>query len=269
MDQPREHYRGTFLPVELIRLYESRTINAEEVLLLSKLDALQDPKRGGCWASNEYLAGWWGKSGRWVSETISKFEELGLVRTSQVEHGDRIIKVLSGGWKKSSRGVEEKFYVDRKKSSTKVATQRESRLAAPAADPLLDADEDSKPPEFSPEVKAYHTFSRRQGYHILSRSGKEVRYARGAHAGGWTLPVLKRWEQLFQELSERHGDAHVSKVLNFYLKHHDNEFAPEARTLGAFADKFDRIEKFMRRQLKVKERDGSSDDGEPEWTPAD
>lgn len=77
-ENPKEHTRGWWFPIELVRLFENRTINSAQLILLGKINSLQNSKRG-CYASNRWLGDWWGKGGNWVSKNISQLEELGLV----------------------------------------------------------------------------------------------------------------------------------------------------------------------------------------------
>jgi hypothetical protein len=91
-DEPRDHNRGIYIPIGVWKLFEERVLNAEQIILLGKINTLQDPERG-CWASNAWLAEWWGKSIRWVSKSISLFQKLGLVEYTFSKKGERQIRV--------------------------------------------------------------------------------------------------------------------------------------------------------------------------------
>lgn len=262
MSQPTEHYRGTYLPVELIRLYEAGTLNAEEVLLLAKIDALQDPKRGGCWASNGWLGVWWKKTPRWVSSTVQKFEKLGLVTVIQKSECDRTIVTALAPRKKTSCPQEESFLPPRKKTSTKIPLREiEEDTVSGDTETLVPVQ-----PEYSEAVSAFATFSRQRGYHIRSRTGKEVSYAKGGGPGGWTTVALKRWEEIHQALCRHHHPEKIRRLVLRLIKYYDSDYAPEVRTFSAFAEKFEKVEKFVKRERAIRVKQGEED---PEEAPYD
>lgn len=235
------------MPVPLMRLYESGEINGEELLLLAKIDALQDPKEGGCWASNQYLAKWWRKTDNWVSKTVSKLKVLGLVRVIQLGDGKRIIKVQIGVFSKVSLD----------KSPTKVAKAKRENEAVNghrASFDLKPPEIISEPPDLSPAVRSYALFTQARKFHVRSRLPKVI-YAKGGQKGGWARSTLIQWQRRYCELTEAFGKEKVNKVMRFFLHHYDHSFAPEARTFPAFAEKWDRIEKWYRRQLKERGED--------------
>lgn len=253
------HYRGTFLPVELIKLYEAGILNAEEILLLAKIDALQDPTKGGCWATNGYLAVWWKKSPRWVSSSVSKFQSLGLASVIQKGDGERVIKTSLTPRKKTSTPQEENFYDPRKKTSTKYSLRnRESIAASDDAGSLLNLNE----PEYSEAVSAFATFSRQRGYHIRSRYGKQVVYTKLGQPGGWTRATLQRWEEIHQRLCRHHHPEKIRRMVLRLIKYYDSEFCPEVRTFEAFANKFEAIEKFIKRERTNRIKAGEEDEEE-------
>jgi hypothetical protein len=263
-EEPREHYRGTFLPVELVRLYEDGTLNAEEIMLLTKIDALQDPEKG-CWASNEYLGAWWRKSGRWVRETVSKFEKLGLVEVTQFGDGKRSIRTESRR-NKTSRGVEENFPVRRNKTSTKVpfGKERDSASASGGQEGLLNlkGPEDSRPMSYDPPVKLFAEFSRKRGFHLLppGPSG-QVRYKKGAQKGGWTRFKLDHWQRTYAYLLQRQSPETVAKVLEWYLRIYDSDkMVTRVTEFSRFVEEFAKIRQCMIwDQKKQRERDGEEE----------
>lgn len=121
------------------------------------------------------------------------------------------------------------------------------------ADAGLIAPEDSQI-RFSKAVSVYAKWSVSRGYHLRSRV--PLLYARGAAQGGWSRPTLIKWQKAYSALCATLSQEKVDKLIQFYLKHHDDEFAPEARTLVAFAQRWEKIDKFMRR--RVRERNGHS-----------
>lgn len=244
-----------------MRLYESAAINAEEVLLFSKIDALQDPKFGGCWASNTWLANWWHKSDRWVSLSIGKLHKLGLVRIIQKESGRVIQTLLDTPQKKTSTPPEENFCGPQKKTSAKVPLREgESTRAAdrPVADTLLSGVE-VLPDRFSPTVVEFANWSRRHGFHVRVPGAKPI-YAKGGGQGGWSRLALMRWEEAYQSLCARHGRDRVGKTAKRFIRWHDSEYAPVIHTFTSFAEKFDRIHKFVEREKAIREKNGEDTD---------
>lgn len=264
MDEPREHYRGTFLPVELIKLYESGSLNAEEVLLLAKIDALQDPKAGGCWASNQYLGKWWGKSDRWVSYTVAKFQQLKLVEVVQLGDGKRIIQMPGVRRNKTST-------CRRNKTSIKVPYGKEEttgngQTVGRGREILLGQLEDTARAYSTPVVLFAH-FSQRRGFHKLPSGPKgEARYKKGGQKGGWSRFTLDHWQRIFHELASRIGEDKVEKVLVWYLRTYDSyEFVAKVQTFSKFVETFDRIQQAMARQLRdIRKQNGDEEIAEDE-----
>src|SRR5678816_1414004 len=88
-----EKVRGWWFPIFLVELYESRTINAEEFLLLGKINSFAD-----CRVSNRWLAEWWGaKTPQWVSHTLNKLQKMGLIRLKFFRDGRRRIRTCFTG----------------------------------------------------------------------------------------------------------------------------------------------------------------------------
>ena len=75
----KEVSRGWYFPASLIHLWETGIINAEQMMLLGKINALQTKERG-CWASNAWLGKWSNKHPRHVSRSVSYLQKLGLVK---------------------------------------------------------------------------------------------------------------------------------------------------------------------------------------------
>ena len=114
--QPKEHNRGWHFPPCIVRLWDEQKLNDGEFTFLGIINALQDPKMGGCWASNEYLARRWHRVGRSVQRLIQYFIELGLLKSKMVKSSTgtlRILRVTFQGddiagmseWEENNQGV--------------------------------------------------------------------------------------------------------------------------------------------------------------------
>lgn len=242
------------MPVHVIRLYEDRTLNAEEMMLLSKIDALQDPKRGGCFASNGYLSDWWKKSHTWVSKSISRFEKLGLVKTQKKNRGNRLIVSLlaieqnfKGPLNKSSRGLEQKF-------NGNLAIERsKEREGTPAASGRLLPGLPSPVTKYSKAVMRFARFSRSHDMHL--NPYHKTGFKRGANEHGWTRATLLQWQDAWRILRRRVKPDVILETVKWYEKNYGGEFVPEAHTFRTFAERFDKIRRAMTRQRKDREQD--------------
>lgn len=262
MEQHKEFYRGTFIPVTLMRLFEFRLLSGDEILLLQKIDALQDPKRGGCWASNQWLAAWWGKSDNWVSKTISKFSRMKLVKVTQLGDGNRLIKIDQVGLSSNLQlGLSSKTRLD--DNPIKVPLREGDNTTGEKARPVEGVDFLIPPEEiqtkFSGPVIEFANWSRKRGFHIRVPGAKPV-YAKGGQAGGWSRHTLLRWEEVYKDFCKIHGEGKVSRTLTRFIRWYDSDNAPTAQTFMAFVDKFDRIAKFVQIEKGRREKSGEDSD---------
>lgn len=79
MEAPRESFRGVFIPVQVLRLFQSGEISANMLMLLITIDSLVDETEG-CWASNEYLGKKTHLEEGTVANMICKAKKMGLLR---------------------------------------------------------------------------------------------------------------------------------------------------------------------------------------------
>ena len=257
MEQHKNQFRGVFIPATVFRLFEAGKINGDELLLLTKIDALQDSKRGGCYASNRFLSEWWGKTTTWTSKTISKLAEIGLIRIRQ-KNGSRILISLLFTIELHFKGVEQNFKGGLNKTSRPTKTKEREDTVSPDGDDrtLLPV---NPVPDLSPAVIEYARFSQGRDFHVISRNGK-IQYAKGGGAGGWTRPTLNFWEKKYQELLSMVPEDRIRKALRWFFTHYDDEFTPgPCRTFPRFVEKFDRIERQMRIDQRKFRRNSESE----------
>lgn len=263
--------RGWWYPQFLVELYESGEINGEELILIGKINSFRE-----CRVSNKWLANWWGKTPRWVSRTLARLRELGLIfieiewdesRTIQ----KRLIHTCfqgDEGYRKSTSRAGEKFHtsgiihphqrnnysMNSIYSSKKVVSGGGPRRPMPPDSfPLngYDLDREEIITEYSVPVKDYAQLYQGKGW---DKIGPKTR--KGSHArGGASRPLLIKWERDYRNLCERIEPAKVERVLRWFLIHWDDEFTPTARTFTRFCDRFEDIEKSMRRQNRVNNDD--------------
>lgn len=261
MDKPLDQFRGWFIPAPVVELYESGKLSEAELILLSKIDALQDKKRGGCWASNQYLAQWWGKrTVTWVSKTVSKFQAMGLVKVTQLPDQSRIVRTTLP-LNYTSRPLEENFKLPLNYTSTKPPLRERGDTRGvdrPVADVLLPGlGADST--QLSQAVTEFANWSRRHGYHVRV-PGPTPTYSKGGGPGGWSRATLIRWEEAYAALCSRHGNGKVNRTLKRFLRWYESEYAPVVHTLTSFAEKFERIHKFVEKEKTIREKNGEDPD---------
>jgi len=218
-------------------------------VLLAKINALCDPKKG-CWASNRWLANWWGgRDPSWVSTCITKFRELGLVEVKLKDNNKRMIRVTFFG---DELPTEKTRHPHRENSappprklggqqSTTIKSTRERthpRLApADGSVPSLGLNGGHKLPKL---VKEFANFAIENHLHL----GK-----RGSTTHGWTRATLLDWEKRLNELlSQLNGDSHqVGLVLQWYFEHWRDEYVPQVYTLRSFCERYPELKRAMKR----------------------
>ena len=78
-ESQQTHFRGCWIPADIMQLFWDGKINSRETMLLATIDSLVSPEKG-CWASNAYLASVVGlKSTTHLTEAIGKLKKLGLL----------------------------------------------------------------------------------------------------------------------------------------------------------------------------------------------
>ncbi len=264
MTELKEKVRGWWFPIFLVDLYESRVINAEELLLLGKINSIEK-----CWASNSWLASWWGdKSPRWVSYTLHKLEEMKLLKIIYSASGRRRIRTCfegDEGYRQGSKRVEEKFQKPRIKHPGDLSISKEYSLDkkertirrenSEANFHINGSSSNDRSIDFSPAVKWFARFSTECRFHIrpnyFNGGASHSPYVKGGQEGGWSRPTLCFWEKCYQELFKRYDDAiRIERVVKWFILHHLEEWVPVCHTFPSFCEKFDKIERMMKRNKK-------------------
>ncbi len=107
MSDPKPRFTGIFIPVEILEIKELSPI---EKMLLSWIDALYCKDHGGCYASNDYLAGRFNLKSNTIAKSISKLRRLGFIEDGSFDGIRRIIRATINRYveKKQSEGALEK-----------------------------------------------------------------------------------------------------------------------------------------------------------------
>jgi|GEM_PF-2983073 len=88
-DEPKMRFTGIFLPAEILQMEE---LTPTDQILLAWIDALYCEERGGCFASNEYLASKLKLKINTLKILISKLVKLGLVERVSFDGRTRVIR---------------------------------------------------------------------------------------------------------------------------------------------------------------------------------
>lgn len=261
---PKEQNRGWFFPVVVVRMYEKGHINAEEMMLLGKINALVDEKKG-CWASNSYLSKWWGKTTQHVSRTIAKFEELGIIKSyiKKIEkqgtrrtiwtcfQGDR------GGEQKCSGGDEHLGPGGVNKNvqcivSTSLITNEVPRRVAPAPQKNGDysfglGNKQSNLPyqaEASQLVQEFYQYLVEKRLHLaradLPRGQDEI-------AKHKRESTFRKWSQYASELIESlDGNTKpIRSLMKWYFQNYRNKSVGAYHSLNTFCENYHKLAKTM------------------------
>jgi len=89
MNNPKPRFTGIFIPVEILQRTDLTTL---EMLLLSWIDALYCDIRGGCFASNEYLASRLQVKENTIAKSLTKLRSLGLIEDVHFDGRIRVIR---------------------------------------------------------------------------------------------------------------------------------------------------------------------------------
>jgi len=255
-----EQPRGWFIPLEVKILYDDtnsdgsrnqpRVLNAEEMMLLSKINALCKRKKG-CTASNRWLSVWWGKSRNWVSCSILKFEKLGLVKVVRLPGNRRSLRTtfqepqLSH---KSVRAITQKCerlsHKSVMRSDILDKTSKNTVDARPEAgvkhNDSFGFDQDAVITRAMRFAQAYAKFSIKNRFYV----GQP-----GSTRTGWSPRTIKNWARTCQGCFEQIEPNQIKKVMQWYFLHwNDDQFVPKCYTFKSFFGKFVRIEDAMKRQ---------------------
>lgn len=232
--QPKDHSQGWWFPNSLVRLYEEQLLSGEELVLLGKIMALQDPKAGGCWASNAWLAKWSGKSISQVSRLVSRFEEEGWVVVNLKNFNQRIIRVILSPYAKMPRHPTQKCVAPLRKNAHIVSTSREEqeRYSADA------------------EIGFFLTPKTKSKLRQLCERFDEFVYRVRWRAKDDAKPILGNWVIACEELIGRlEGDyGRFEELVEWYMENYKNPYTKNHSAMTTLCRNFFGLEKAMCRE---------------------
>ena len=244
----KEH--GMWLPPRLMCLFEDQTLNTSEVMLLGKINSLSRQTEG-CFASNRWLAQWWGKTPNHVSASIHKFRDLGLITVKQTSGGKRVIQITFNG-EDPKRKIVTGLTKNRNTSNGKSLGQ----LTSISEYDKIDCNRGAMHPVGSalfPDGKATDRPSRLvQMFVGLSVTQRWHVGRRGSTKTGWTKHTIQSWEKACRDLVDQLGGEwrRVRRVLKWYTAHCQDEYVPRCKTMKSFCERFSDLEEAIRRANK-------------------
>lgn len=262
-----EESKGWWIPNEVLRLYSDvtsknerlspRQLNAEEMMLLSKIHALCQ-RKNGCTASNGWLATWWDKKEWHVSTTLSKFREMGLLRVETTKgnrrhlftsfpaaekHGEGSCDKSPGAMCKTTRAhvVNHKGTDILEKTSKRTSTREAGAVPGESDFGLEEKDTTSHPKASLFVQKFLHLAT--QNRWLLGTKGFSKQ-------GAPTPRTARQWRKAINELLQGASVAEVRDVMKWYFENWEGPFVPSCHTLPSFCDKFVKVRSAMQRSTK-------------------
>ena len=258
-EESREHFRGWWIPIEIVRLMRSGEIKPSELILLATIDSLVSETKG-CFAQNETLAEMTGLSVRTVIDMIQNLESKGLV----IRVGfDGKARYLETKW---SRIVFDKInypWLKDRVRSAEIASQ-ECRNCSPQVQKLQGDQRDNKrgqqERDVSPSINGHS--NGHSGFELPGEEPKEKSYWRKSaellcqhlleKRQLMREPHLDKWAESFRlfivnGLIEK---DRFDNALKWYVKHIGEEFIPRARSADTFCEKFIQIEDQMNMKIE-------------------
>lgn len=233
--QPKRSIKNWVFPTEIIRLWESEMLNAEQIFLLGFLHILDGDEH--CFASNQYLAAWWRKKPRHVQRTLEIFKKMGLIK----------IKLFT----KNQRVVLRRIRVYLHAAESYDIPERQSRPIQPGSHVLKDVEN-----VFVPKTERKNTFApMAQGEIFLNKySNKLLKFLQSKKlcTNSTTLHKTKRYlgyllnRDLDGSLKER--KARLKSAILCYTTETHNRHTPEITGAYDFREKFKKVENWMRRE---------------------
>jgi len=263
MSEPKEKFRGWFIPAEVVELFQSGKISARETLLLATIDSLVS-KDKGCFASNEYLAKKLRIEPDTISRAVTKLKRLGLVRQVGFDGRRRILETCwsririgslgeksQSGQEKSPTSLGEKSQSGQEKSPTSLGEKSQSgqeksptrvyKKVNKRVDKIKNGTKQVRP-------RARNGFFTGEFDYVMARQLKDI-------LTGTDLGDRVRIDTLAKRVSrlrhEKNADERrIHRMVEFLREHGRDEYTPKIYKVNDIVDKFYRIEDAMNRHRK-------------------
>jgi hypothetical protein len=87
--QPKRAWKGTWIPKSI---WENENLTWMEKCIWAEIFNLDDDDKGGCWASNAFLAKKFNTSPQTITNTICKLKKLNLIKQVCFDGRTRVLK---------------------------------------------------------------------------------------------------------------------------------------------------------------------------------
>lgn len=228
------HFKGVWIPIEILDLAITKQITHGDVLLLSNINALTSRTRG-CYASNRYLAETMGWTPRNTQERIAKLRKMGLLH----DVGGGIHRELETAWCRVE-GVTPHVTPPTTPTSPPTYTTDNNTLPSPNG---ADGGFGMVEPEGIPPTEFDIGITTELLDACRRHLGASHKYVRRAKVSQWADYIRKL------RTTDKVEEARIRRVMDWYHKAIGEEFVPQAFSGEAFRNKFERLEAACKRDI--------------------
>lgn len=224
----RRPFTGWFISIDVIRLFDARTINLKETILLAIISNYSKTEKG-CYMSNERLGRELAVSGSHVSDMISNLKSLKLVSETGFDGRTRQLKVLDFS----------------EAESPKTRRQHPEKSGGSIRkNPYHKDKEESKAKErakaLSGESEKPNSRKGKQPSSFDHKAAAQLRKVVSSHIKVNENASMREWANSFRLLRERDGVPadEIKKAIKWYKHYIGEEYIPEAFSAKTFREKY-------------------------------
>jgi hypothetical protein len=269
----------------VVGLFADKKLTATDMAVALSVRELHNENRGGCFATNEYIAKKVKRNHRHVRRSLSRLAKLGVLEMSSPS-GARIITVKSGregGGQKSTRGEGKKVPPNVGQKSTRLGGQKSTTRAKKGEQSKKALSRNAAGAALARERVGDETTSVEKGTPSMSLFPTDTTATNGtttdedkAHARRLYQIVKDKkllganevrpstWARYVTMLRVKQGvtDERISAALEWYSTNAGRKYVPEIFCGRALKEKFDKLERAMLRSREKGEGIVISSDAE-------
>lgn len=239
-EQFASKFRGTWIPAEVHEALREGKITPTEVVLLTVIDSLVDPRGEGCWASNAYLAKQIHKSVIQTKRLIGHLLRIKMLvpRGWKTTNQNRF-RLLETAWSRGGRGI-----ID--DTTGRIASDTTGGIANDThtkdsinilRPPQVEAvNGNGKPAIFGQEKPSQASQLANQFHEEVVKAGKLQRLAK-----------LSQWTAAVTNLLQHKNLSTIKRAIGLHFEHLNDEYWPQFYSLPRFCQEFARIEHAIKR----------------------
>ncbi len=257
-----KQFKGWFIPVHVVELFESKIINAKELILLATIDGLSRLGQG-CFASNKYLGDKVGISESRSRAMISHMKELKLIQQIKFDGRHRWLETY---WSKHPNGSKQAdcLKVSRQPAQKQAGCLSKSRQSetTPNSDQTptkqgknrdskslykkdirKDIGKDSMSGPKSPDDDSFNSVPKKKKSKPTAwdqRAASELAKVVGSHIKINCNAKLSVWANQFRIMREidEVPKSVIKNTIKWYKENIGGEYIPEAFSARAFREKY-------------------------------